>query len=263
VVVHKNNNLGGKSSMKKLTAIAVGTLCASLMSSVAYAATIDNPGFESNFNDWQEVEPNGGASISSVERSGAKSAKIDKSGANVNQIVSVDKNSTYEVSGYIRGAGKIRVNIDGSNKSVTRSGTSTNWSKKTVSFNTGGDSTARIYLEYNGNTGRFDDLSITKTGSSSSSSSSSSSGSVGATYNMRKRNTNHSIDGNGGAQSGQQIYLWGTNLGNVNQQWEEIDAGNGFVSFRKKNTGLCIDGGNGGAIKINIGKKSACLVLLV
>ena len=71
-------------------------------------------------------------------------------------------------------------------------------------------------------------------------------GGVGDTFNMRKQNTAFSIDGNGGAQEGTQIYLWNTSFSNVNQQWEEIDVGSGFVAYRKKNTNLCIDGGNGG-----------------
>ena len=64
---------------------------------------------------------------------------------------------------------------------------------------------------------------------------------------MQKRNTSFSIDGGNGAQNGLQVYLWSTNTNNVNQQWLELDRGNGYYSYQKQNTNLCLDGGNGGA----------------
>ena len=64
--------------------------------------------------------------------------------------------------------------------------------------------------------------------------------------NFQKRNTSFSLDGNGGATLGQQIYLWDSDNNNVNQQWVELERGNGFVSYQKRNTNLCIDGGDGG-----------------
>ncbi len=67
------------------------------------------------------------------------------------------------------------------------------------------------------------------------------------TFNIQKRNTNHSIDGNRGAIVGTQAYLWRTNNNNVNQQWIEINRGNGFFSYQKIDTNLCLDGGNGGS----------------
>jgi len=33
----------------------------------------------------------------------------------------------------------------------------------------------------------------------------------------------------------------------VNQQWVEYDVGDDFFAYQKRNTNLCIDGGNGGA----------------
>ncbi|UTF58973.1 polysaccharide lyase family 7 protein [Gilvimarinus sp. DA14] len=67
-----------------------------------------------------------------------------------------------------------------------------------------------------------------------------------ATFVIEKYGTGHSIDGNGGAQVGQQLYLWGTNLNNVNQQWVQLDRGNGFYSYKKEDTNLCWDAGGGG-----------------
>lgn len=68
-----------------------------------------------------------------------------------------------------------------------------------------------------------------------------------ATFVMEKQNTSFSIDGAGGAVVGQQIYLWGTNTSNANQNWVQLDRGNGYYSYKKQNTNLCWDGGSGGA----------------
>ena len=63
-----------------------------------------------------------------------------------------------------------------------------------------------------------------------------------------KRNAQgFAIDGQGGAENRQALHLWTEDSGNVNQQWIEIDRGNGFFSYQKQGTNHCIDGGNGGA----------------
>jgi poly(beta-D-mannuronate) lyase len=67
-----------------------------------------------------------------------------------------------------------------------------------------------------------------------------------ATFVMEKNNTAFSIDGNGGAIEGQQLYLWNTNTSNVNQQWVQISHGDGYYSYKKQDTNLCWDGGSGG-----------------
>ena len=68
----------------------------------------------------------------------------------------------------------------------------------------------------------------------------------GATFVIEKNGTGFSIDGNGGARLGQQVYLWQTNLTNTNQTWDQLTRGDNTVAFRKENTDLCWDGGNGG-----------------
>lgn len=65
---------------------------------------------------------------------------------------------------------------------------------------------------------------------------------------IRKRSAQaFAIDGAGGAQNGQSVYLWGQNQNNPNQQWVEIDRGNGYYSYQKQGTNHCLDGGKGGA----------------
>ncbi|WP_066319446.1 RICIN domain-containing protein [Aquimarina aggregata] len=70
---------------------------------------------------------------------------------------------------------------------------------------------------------------------------------------LRKGNaTNFGIDGNVGGANGQNVYLWSASNGNVNQQWVEINRGNGYYSYQKNNTNFCLDGGNGGSNGQNV-----------
>lgn len=70
---------------------------------------------------------------------------------------------------------------------------------------------------------------------------------------IKKRNAQaFAIDGNNGSANGQSVYLWGENSNNVNQQWIEINRGNGYYSYQKQGTNHCIDGGNGGAINQDV-----------
>jgi uncharacterized protein YjdB len=65
---------------------------------------------------------------------------------------------------------------------------------------------------------------------------------------MVKRNVSgFAIDGNNGATNGQKVYLYNNSNSNINQLWNEIDHGNGYYSYQKKNTLFCLDGGSGGA----------------
>jgi len=70
---------------------------------------------------------------------------------------------------------------------------------------------------------------------------------------MRKGNAlNFGIDGNHNGKNGQDIYLWSYDTENINQQWEEIDRGDGYYSYKKAGTNFCIDGGNGGSNGQNV-----------
>lgn len=64
---------------------------------------------------------------------------------------------------------------------------------------------------------------------------------------MLKRNAaSFAIDGGNAGANGQDVYLWSENDNNVNQQWYEIDRGNGYYSFQKVGTNYCLDGNQGG-----------------
>ncbi|MBO1256280.1 polysaccharide lyase family 7 protein [Alteromonas sp. 5E99-2] len=66
---------------------------------------------------------------------------------------------------------------------------------------------------------------------------------------FEKNGFSFSIDGAGGAQEGIQLYLWNTNENNENQHWVESQIDNSFYQYRKANTDLCWDGGDGGEIR--------------
>lgn len=68
------------------------------------------------------------------------------------------------------------------------------------------------------------------------------------TVHMKKRNAqSYAIDGNNNGDDGQNVYLYASNPNNVNQQWNELDRGEGYVSYQKVNTDYCLDGNRGGA----------------
>jgi len=70
---------------------------------------------------------------------------------------------------------------------------------------------------------------------------------------MVKRNaSNFAIDGGRGGENTQNVYIYNEAESNVNQQWYEIDRGNGYFSYQKVNTELCLDGNRGGERAQNV-----------
>ena len=148
--------------MNKLT-LAV---CACIGSTAAYAASIENPGFEDKWDGWENVKS---AAISTSDtKSGSRAAKTTGSSGYFSQEVTVEKNTTYQLSAYVLDDGKIGAKNDSGTFSVTTNsveGDSDEWKKLTVEFNSGSDSTVTIYGDYEDGKGRFDDFSIVEVGS--------------------------------------------------------------------------------------------------
>ena len=70
---------------------------------------------------------------------------------------------------------------------------------------------------------------------------------------ITKRNApGFAIDGGNTESNGSNVYLWAENDNNQNQQWIEIDRGNGYYSYQKIGTNFALDGGNGGEIRQNV-----------
>lgn len=72
--------------------------------------------------------------------------------------------------------------------------------------------------------------------------------SLGGALHITKRNApSFAIDGNRQDNNRDNVNLRVSDTLNSNQLWEEIDRGNGFYSYKNKNSNRCLDAGDGGA----------------
>jgi len=131
------------------------TSISSPLSAVGDAVSITNSGFESGETGWVFVDP---FAISGDANSGSNSGKISGSGGIVSQSVSVNSNTNYTLSAYVKDAGTIGVTVGGS--STEESGDYSGWTQVSVNFNSGSNTSVTIYGEYNGDEGRFDDFEL-------------------------------------------------------------------------------------------------------
>ncbi|MGJ8691867.1 MAG: RICIN domain-containing protein [Thalassotalea sp.] len=70
---------------------------------------------------------------------------------------------------------------------------------------------------------------------------------------IRKRNAlAYAIHGGEGGANAQNVELMSYSATDSNQQWVEIDRGNGYYSYQKLDTNYCMDGGNGGERNQNV-----------
>lgn len=116
---------------------------------------IVNAGFEKRFDGWADKEP---SAISSEAYSGEKSAKIMEEGGRFEQVVEVKKNTNYELSAYIKGAGKIGVEMDGT--FYSNMGGGKDFEKVVVSFNSGDATSVTVFAHFYKNEGRFDNFKL-------------------------------------------------------------------------------------------------------
>ncbi len=130
---------------------------------VGDAVSITNPGFESNWSGWNDTDP---SAISGDANSGSKSAKITGSGARFDQTVTVNPNTEYTLSAYVKGSWRIGAEHGGQRN--TRSGNASDWKKESVTFTTGSSTSAVILGEYRSGDGRFDDFQLIEGQSTSS-----------------------------------------------------------------------------------------------
>jgi len=128
------------------------------LSTIAQAVTINNSGFESGFDYWNDDDP---SAISSNSNSGSSSAKITGSGGRVDQTVSLSKNTNYVLTAYVDGSGEIGINLGSSTQSSKS--TSDDWKKVTVTFNSGSATSGEIFGKYYNDEGRFDDFTLVAT----------------------------------------------------------------------------------------------------
>lgn len=132
------------------------SVASSAASSAAAAQTFTNPGFESSWTDWTS---SGSAAISTSDvYEGAKSAKIDGSSGIFSRSLSVSANTTYTLSAYLLGKGKLTATLNGT--TYTQAGDTSSWAKQSLTFSTGSATSVTIAGAYNGGEGRFDSFAL-------------------------------------------------------------------------------------------------------
>src|SRR5262245_7189353 len=99
--------------------------------SLTTTVALGNPGFESDFSGWTQVEP---ASISSVRHSGTKSAKMSSSSGGVKRTVSgLTGGQSYTLSAWVLGSATVGArSFGGTEVKVTK--TASSWTQVSVTF---------------------------------------------------------------------------------------------------------------------------------
>ncbi|WP_413693668.1 discoidin domain-containing protein [Psychromonas sp. KJ10-2] len=151
-----------KTKLRYTTALVAAALSVTVIPAAsASSVSIVNAGFEDGFtsDSWIDTDP---SSISSDQRSGTKAAKITGDGGKFEQDVSVEANTDYALTAYIKGTGKIGATVNGTR--YTRTGGGDDYELVTATFNSGSATTITIFGNYYGAEARFDDFALTSTG---------------------------------------------------------------------------------------------------
>ncbi|QDP02898.1 cyclic nucleotide-binding protein [Thalassotalea sp. PS06] len=143
-----------------LSSLLLGSLALSAIGFTAQASavTIENSGFENNWDGWADTDP---SAISSDSYTGNRAAKITGSSGAFEQTVAVTANTQYELQAYIKGSGTIGAIVAGTSHSASGGGSS--YEAVTVSFNSGSATQITLFGQYGSGEGRFDDFSLTET----------------------------------------------------------------------------------------------------
>lgn len=128
----------------------------------AIVPTIVNPGFEQEWEAWDEL-PAGGdfTAISDDASSGNHSAKITDNGGRFEQTVAVQPNTSYQLSALVRGIGEIGVKLPNETVTSDVQEDGSAWLSHLVTFNSGDASEVVIFGAYAGGQARLDDFAIT------------------------------------------------------------------------------------------------------
>lgn len=129
------------------------------------SVTLTNPGFESGKTGWGDTEL---FAISNVTHTGGKSAKVSSSGDKIQQTVTVTPNTTYTLSAWQEGKGTLSVK-SGSTTLGSKSSDNASFAQVNVTFDSGSATSVTLYGTYNGGEGRFDDFTLTTSGTTSTS----------------------------------------------------------------------------------------------
>jgi hypothetical protein len=154
------DSVSSSSAASAIASSVASSVASSSASSTAAPLLFTNPGFESSWQDWTA---SGSTAISTSDYyEGGKSAKIDGASGMFSRSFSVSANTTYTLSAYLLGKGKLAATVNGTN--YTQTGDNSSWSQISLSFNTGSATSVTIGAEYNGGTGRFDSFDLAASG---------------------------------------------------------------------------------------------------
>jgi len=132
------------------------SVASSAGSSTTGALTFTNPGFESSWTGWTN---SGSAAISTSDfYEGNNSAKLSGATGIFSRTLSVSANTTYSLSAYLLGKGKLTATVNGA--TYTQTGDTSSWAKQTLVFNTGSATSVTIAGAYNGGEGRYDSFAL-------------------------------------------------------------------------------------------------------
>ncbi|WP_018788494.1 hypothetical protein [Micromonospora sp. CNB394] len=141
-----------------ITTVAFGAVAATAS---ADTGSLDNPGFErGRLAGWEIVRAKDVA-LSDIGRSGDHSAKIEGRKGQIRQEVAVLPETSYTLTAYVRGEGVIGATVGG--EDITASGGGREFEQVSVEFNSGSAGVVEIFAAYGGETGRFDDFSLSAT----------------------------------------------------------------------------------------------------
>ena len=132
--------------------------------SQVHAAELTNGGFEAGYDGWsvsESADPD--VALSDESNSGNKSLKITGSAGLVQQAISIESNSHYELNGYYKGAALVGVQV-GDRIYFDRKPKSKKWKKIKVAFNSNSSDRATIFFGFNKDDGRYDEFALSRIG---------------------------------------------------------------------------------------------------
>jgi hypothetical protein len=150
-------NKQGLTDKDVTTASTQSTGATKSMILAARPVTIVNPGFEQGQTGW--ANPSLFSISTSTFHSGAQSAKLTNTTNKVAQTITVTADSMVTLSAWIKGKGTLGAS-NGFTTLASSSGTYSNWTQVTVTFNPGTATSITIYGTYNGGVGYFDDFTM-------------------------------------------------------------------------------------------------------
>ena len=114
-----------------------------------------NGGFENGFSGWTR---SGFVDESAREFEGDTAARLRSSDAEIRRTIQLQPNTSYRYRGRMNDYGRLFLTLGGSTRTRTISGIGNRYVRRTISFNSGNNTSCVIGCRYRNRTSRFDDL---------------------------------------------------------------------------------------------------------